>query len=491
MNMLHSFFAVLIALALSWVAGPTKAQQFDQLFQNFSSRDLSYNERRYLQTALAFEGYDVGLIDGDWGRMSLQAMNRYSYKEFQAAPEEWHTAVLAFSFYERYSRGGWDMRYFPHLGMSVMLPERRLNTDPTTELFVNYSHRDSSLKISVGRHAQSTVSNLHEFTSNAHALQAEPYGVRKTNFAITTATMSDGTKLYTRSNFIDGAWSTVMVSAQSWDANIFQAVISSISVGESPLLDIARDGKLISVIRTTVAFLDNEEREREEQREAKSVPSPKTALKATPPISPKEESVSSGTGFVVSESGHILTNAHVVDDCKAILVDGKAASLIDASNDFDLALLLTEDLKAKGIAVFSASPALLNSDVTAVGFPYAGLLGGLNVTRGSVSSLRGFRGDDNTFQITAPIQSGNSGGPILASDGEVVGVVVSKLKAKLLSGDNVDVPQNVNFAIRGEIAKLFLAQNQIQPKLSLDDTRIPPEILAQNATQFTTFIECK
>ena len=145
----------------------------------------------------------------------------------------------------------------------------------------------------------------------------------------------------------------------------------------------------------------------------------------------------------------------------------------------------------KTVAVFSATSAMLNSDVTVVGFPYAGLLGGINVTRGAVSSLKGIRGDASQFQITAPVQSGNSGGPLLAADGEVIGVVVAKLDATKMAQNGGDVPQNVNFAIRGEIAKLFLAQNQVEPKLSMDNAELAPEQLAKLAAQFTSFIECK
>ncbi len=161
-----------------------------------------------------------------------------------------------------------------------------------------------------------------------------------------------------------------------------------------------------------------------------------------------------------------------------------------AVTNFWAYLLKTTLSDNKTVAIFSASPAKLNSDVTAVGFPYAGLLGGLNVTRGSVSSLKGLLGDGNNFQITAPVQSGNSGGPLLAADGQVIGVVVSKLNATKMAENGGDVPQNVNFAIRGEIAKLFLAQNQIEPELSLDDVAITPEELAKAAASFTSFIEC-
>ena len=199
---------------------------------------------------------------------------------------------------------------------------------------------------------------------------------------------------------------------------------------------------------------------------------------------------SSGSGFVVSAAGHILTNAHVVEGCRRFTVDGSPAMLLASSEQYDLALLQSPEAASRPVATFSAASAKLNSDVTAVGFPYAGLLGGLNVTRGTVSSLKGMGGDLVTMQISAPVQSGNSGGPLLAADGEVVGVVVAKLDAVKVADLMGDLPQNVNFAIRGEIATLFLSQNGVEPKLSLDDSPLSPEMLARQAQGFTTFIEC-
>ncbi|NIZ62228.1 serine protease [Sedimentitalea sp. CY04] len=471
-------FILLLSSAFSLVGAITKAQDYQELFKGFNSAGLTYTERRYLQAALAFEGHYVGLLDGDWGRLSREAMERYSYKEFGRASEEWHTAVLALSFFDRYERDGWDMRYFPALGMSVMMPLKTLVTDPPSDHFVNYRHSGSSLSVSIGRHDNATATNMHRFTIDAHTRREKPYSVRKTNFAVSSAVLSDGSTLYTRSNFINGAWSTIMVSASARDLNALQAVTSSIAKGQSRALDITVDGKLIEVLRRTMALANSTE-----QNEANAPAQPSAPL-------PKRGGYT-GTGFVVSADGYVLTNAHVVENCGAILVDGVKAELIDASEPFDLALLKTNLPHGKGVAVFSATPAKLNSDVTVIGYPYAGLLGGLNVTRGAVSSLKGLGGDGNTLQITAPVQSGNSGGPLLASDGEVIGVVVAKLDAAIVEENLGDVPQNVNFAIRGGIAKMFLAQNQVEPELSLEDKRVTPEELAETAASFTSFIECK
>jgi hypothetical protein len=94
------------------------------------------------------------------------------------------------------------------------------------------------------------------------------------------------------------------------------------------------------------------------------------------------------------------------------------------------------------------------------------------------------------MQISAPVQSGNSGGPVINASGLVVGVVVSKLDAGLVEEALGDMPQNVNFAIRAEIAKLFLYQNGVEPVQADDEVAVSPEILAELAQGFTRQIIC-
>jgi serine protease Do len=90
--------------------------------------------------------------------------------------------------------------------------------------------------------------------------------------------------------------------------------------------------------------------------------------------------------------------------------------------------------------------------VVAYGFPLAGLLSAdPKLTRGEINALAGIRNDPANFQISAEVQPGNSGGPLLDMQGNVVGVVVSKLDSARVQ--NVD---NVNFAVKGEAAQAFL-----------------------------------
>ncbi|MEM9196577.1 MAG: serine protease, partial [Pseudomonadota bacterium] len=182
----------------------------------------------------------------------------------------------------------------------------------------------------------------------------------------------------------------------------------------------------------------------------------------------------------------------VVDGCRQMIVDGgDEVEVLAVDRVNDLALLAHQVTRTDAqIARFAPSGPRLNSDVTVVGYPLYGLLGGLNVTRGVVSSLKGLRGDETFIQISAEVQPGNSGGPALNARGYVVGVVQSKLDAVRLSERIGDIPQNVNFAIRADIAQTFLKENGVDPLIGSERDRLEPADLAEAAQEFTVLLEC-
>lgn len=469
------YYAIIVGFLIAFQPQESVADNYDALYLDLDESKLSVADKRFLQAALAFEGHYNGLLDGAWGNLSRKALRNYSREEFGTPSESWHMVILALSLFDRIKQNGWDIEYFDRLGVSLLFPTDAFHLDENTKHFVNWRHVNSSVSYSIGQNSLSATRGLHDYTLGWHERSEDPYTVRKQNFAVTAAEKWDGSTLYTRSDFVNGGWTTVMLSSNSRDTAILNAIAASIQVGPSSALMFTENGYLHRTVEQALALAD------EEQAEATSESSKH-----------KPEGVSgSGTGFVVSGTGHVLTNAHVVRTCSSIMIDEKPAKLVDSSKNFDLALLKADRVSKTDVASFSNGPAKLNSDVTVVGYPYAGLLGGVNVTRGSVSSLKGIGGKSTQFQITAPVQSGNSGGPILASDGAVVGVVVSKLDAVKVAGKLGDVPQNVNFGVRGEIAKLYLSQNGVDPLLVEVSEKMEPEELAQEAAKFTVFIECR
>lgn len=169
----------------------------------------------------------------------------------------------------------------------------------------------------------------------------------------------------------------------------------------------------------------------------------------------------SGTAFFVSAEGHLITNHHVIDGCEELRVYYRGAyrraSIVRINRDNDLALLRMNG-QPDVYAEFQRPLGVRAGDmIVSVGFPLRGLLADeATVTNGTISALAGIGNDRRTIQISAPVQPGNSGGPLLDSSGGVVGVVVAKLDAVRVFAATGDIPQNVNFAINGELITAFL-----------------------------------
>ena len=183
--------------------------------------------------------------------------------------------------------------------------------------------------------------------------------------------------------------------------------------------------------------------------------------KPSPPAAKAEKS---GTGFFVSGEGHVLTNAHVVNGCSSIEVPGpkgfEAVQLVAKDETNDLALLKT-DLTPSRVALLRIG-IRLGEPVAAFGYPWLGYLSSTgNFTVGNVTSLTGVKDDTRYLQISTPIQPGNSGGPLLDSSGNFVGVVSAKLNALQIMVVTEHVPENVNFAIKSSVAASFLESNSV------------------------------
>jgi uncharacterized protein len=167
-----------------------------------------------------------------------------------------------------------------------------------------------------------------------------------------------------------------------------------------------------------------------------------------------------GTAFIVNMAGHAITNHHVVEGCAEIRVEGRDSALKVVTFDVvnDLALLQIPG-KVAVSATVASEPAKLRQgeEIMVFGFPLNSLLSsGGNMTPGVVSALTGLGNNTNQIQITAPIQPGSSGSPVLNKKGEIVGVVSMKLSDSKMAKATGSVGQNVNFAVSGQTLKTFL-----------------------------------
>lgn len=202
---------------------------------------------------------------------------------------------------------------------------------------------------------------------------------------------------------------------------------------------------------------------------------------------------STGSGFFVSNQGHVLTNYHVIDGCSEVRIppSKEVVAVVASDPSNDIALISSSDL-VKTVAQFRDGRGLRVGDsVVVAGFPLRGLLAsGVNITTGTVSALAGISNDTRMMQITAPVQPGNSGGPLLDQCGNVVGVVVSKLDAIAIAKASGDIPQNVNFAIHSSIARSFLDAQGIIYQTAISNKKKDTANIGDQARQFTVVVEC-
>jgi S1-C subfamily serine protease len=227
------------------------------------------------------------------------------------------------------------------------------------------------------------------------------------------------------------------------------------------------------------------------------LPRVNAALKNHPPISPRTSSPSLegdkyGTGFYVSGDGHIITNSHLVEGCKTIeTADHIVLNIIEYNKEIDVALLQAKSFKPPSYATFRQNNAVIGESVIVFGFPLPGILSKSgNLTTGVVSATSGVGNNQRNIQISAPVQPGNSGGPLLDQSGYVIGVVVSKLNAVKVAGITGDLAQNVNFAIKSSEVLAFLGRNNVVPQFATSTENKKTEAVATLASSFTVQLIC-
>jgi S1-C subfamily serine protease len=168
---------------------------------------------------------------------------------------------------------------------------------------------------------------------------------------------------------------------------------------------------------------------------------------------PSAERNSLGTGFFITDGGLLITAYHVVANFNevSVVMPGMRrlkAQVIKLDPVNDLALLRVSSI-TPFLYLSHSQGVPPGMDVVTVGYPQVGIQGlAAKITRGIVNSSSGMRDDPGSFQFSAEVQKGNSGGPLMGPGGTVVGVVRSKLDALKLSQTTNDLSQNVNYATK-------------------------------------------
>lgn len=195
--------------------------------------------------------------------------------------------------------------------------------------------------------------------------------------------------------------------------------------------------------------------------------------KPSNPNTQQKEYFASGSGFILSKDGIVATNFHVIDGANGIdvfinrngAIKTYKAKVLISDKTNDISLLKIED---DSFVNFSSIPYAIKTSIQdvgtgvfALGYPMSNILGEeIKVTDGIISSKTGYKGDVVTYQISAPIQAGNSGGPLFDKLGNIVGIT------------NAGIPdaQNVGYAIKTSYLKNLLDSAPMPIALPVNNT---------------------
>ncbi len=434
------------------------------LFAEFDARLLTETEKRILQLALASEGYYRALYDGKWGRGSQRALEQWvaATNPTLDDPKVLFADIflLAVLVLEHLEDTGWQDMRFGRTAYNISAPWNKLTLKSERPLL--YRMEDEGLFLIYDVSNESSMQELHQSTLDDMSFGDDPYLLRRDTIWVTKLRDKNGAAIYMRSDKVLGVWHNVAVTADPRSEHWLDLIASGIWVGEPRDWTIPEGGVLDQVIGDAIALALAEEAGESESGRPSQNKTDRVLAPEPDPIPITAQQQTSGTGFFVNNTD-IVTAEHVVADCRSITTsDHVPLTLIAADNDLDLAALTSQQRSKNWLAVSEAAAPRLGQKIFAMGYPYYGLVGtSLHLTAGNVSSLTG-PGDDHRFlTVSAPIQPGNSGGPVLSADGEILGVVSARLSQSFVSEQTGSLPQNVNYATSlGELRR-FLEEASI------------------------------
>ena len=189
-----------------------------------------------------------------------------------------------------------------------------------------------------------------------------------------------------------------------------------------------------------------------------------------------------GTGFLFSKGNYILTNYHVVKNSGSILakfMNGETVKAKVVAKDIrgDIAVLKLTDVPPFSVAQIKlgdSSQARMGEKVFTIGYPASDLMGERpKYSEGVINAMTGLKDDPAFFQVSLPIQPGNSGGPLFNERGEVIGITTASLSSLAIDAMGA-IPQNVNYAVKSSFVKNLLSTvpDLMLSKLMLANTGI-------------------
>ena len=242
----------------------------------------------------------------------------------------------------------------------------------------------------------------------------------------------------------------------------FVAVKIAVSEGEGFEVgyDVVEDGKVVSFASNAGA--DAVPDETEKNQEPKSSADEGGGVKVSvEDLEARGEPISCGSGFYVSDDGFFVTNHHVVAGSGSCFVGLKGlgwrrATLVAVNEQHDLALLRVQAASVP-VSILHSDGVKLGQTAATVGFPNIQLQGILpKLSKGEISGLAGLQDDPESFQISLPVQPGNSGGVLFDAQGNAIGVVNARINQAAAFATTGTHAENVNYAVKSGVLLSWL-----------------------------------
>jgi serine protease Do len=432
---------------------------------------LSFENRAGIQLALIWTGDYNGLVDGALGRRTYRSIQ--AYQQNIGAPPTGTLSRRQFDELMALASGvmdelGFDFVSDQTTGLTLALPTAIVFAAGPTRRGYHWASPDKSVEVETVAMpvTERSYLQLYERLSRERPNRRVTYRTFKPSFFVVSGYVGT-TKFYSR--FQPGPVATRGFSL-AWDPSL------------GPIMD------RLAVAMSSLLLYDNSDSE-PFTAEPDKRDSPEPEQRAA-------DEFFQGTGFFVSTAGHLVTNDHVVERCRDVVIrlaDGQVseARIVARSSDDDLAILEAE-MAPDAVAGFrSGQPVRVGEGIVVFGFPLAGTFGMSSgvLTTGHVSALAGPGDHPGLLQMSAPVQSGNSGSPLLDQSGNVIGVVT--WKSGILSvPEGLELLQNMNFAVKSSVVINMLDAHGVPYMTKPSDVEKAVTDIADEARQYTALVVC-
>lgn len=415
----------------------------------FDARLLTGPEKRVLQAALTLTGDYHGQLDGIWGKASQSALEAHAMRTAGAVrPVNRHLVTLLAAFEAERDARGWTIETSTAGNLSFAYPAALVSATRHKD-GMTWSSADGSFQMATGIVDAGKGRALHALVAADAAPPFEILRDIRPDRQTTFATVRDGHLRFARTDRLgaDRYFSLTIIAAPVHRGRM-ALVAATIRRGAPVDLTLPADGLLSGILA--------------------SGSQPQPVPEATPPMNPPSQPthtgalLATGTGFFVNETA-VVTAGHVVADCgRLTLADGTPLTLIARELTKDIAVARSDRASRHWLALSPERVVRLGEPVMALGHPYAEVLDlGLVATGGNVSALLAPGQSIEDLLFSAPVQPGNSGGPVLNRHGAVVGVVVSRLEDLAMLKGIGRQPQNMNYAVSHASLAAFLGRQGI------------------------------